>query len=950
MQRTGNLIVGAALVVGALAIASPSSAATLPSGFSETVVASGLSGPTLMAVAPDGRVFVSEEGGRLRVIKNGALLSAPFLTLSTNVDGERGLLGVTFDPDFATNRHIYVFYTATSPAVHNRVSRFTASSTNPDVVQSGSEQIVFELPNVSAIYHNGGSVHFGKDGKLYISVGDDKNGNNAQSMSSLFGKLLRVNADGTIPSDNPFYTQNSGPFRAIYAYGLRNPFAFSVQPGTGRIFVNDVGEHAGNDREEIDDIAKGGNYQWPNNRQGAGSFYNYNANAQGGCGVTGGDFYNPATNGFPSSYVGDYFFADYCGNWIRVIDTGTKAVTTFATGVNAPTDVEVAPDGSLYYIARGAGQVVRVRSNTQPTPTHTPTPTARPTATHTARPNNPPTAAISSPAASVLYSGGAPVSFSGSGSDAQDGTLPASAFTWEVVLHHATHTHPFWGPSSGMTSGSFPVAAAHEWDTDQFLRIHLTVRDSAGATTTVTRDIRPNVVNLSLSSSPSGLTLSADSITQAAPFTTGALAGVHRTLTAPAPQTSGGATYYFQAWSDGGPRSHTITMPGSDTSYVADFRAASAYNEITPAASAVTASTDDGNVPGNVADNNLATRWSGNGDGAWLQLDLGSNRTVGHVGVAVYNGNTRRNRFDLQVSTGGGVWTTVWSGESSGTTTSEEIYDFADVTARYVRYLGHGSTATTFNSVTEVSLFGIGGPTPTATPTSRATPTSTTRPTARPTPTSTTPPRSNLALNRPATASSVEAAGFEAAKAVDGNTGTRWSSAASDPQWIRVDLGSSVAIGRVVLRWEAAYGRSYQVQVSNDGSTWTNVFTTTAGDGGVDDLTVSGSGRYVRMNGTARGTQWGYSLWELEVYGGGATPTARPTATATSRATATARPTATATARPTPTSGVAAWQPDTFYVVNALASYNSVTYRCIQAHTSQVTWEPPNAPSLWSPQ
>jgi hypothetical protein len=128
-------------------------------------------------------------------------------------------------------------------------------------------------------------------------------------------------------------------------------------------------------------------------------------------------------------------------------------------------------------------------------------------------------------------------------------------------------------------------------------------------------------------------------------------------------------------------------------------------------------------------------------------------------------------------------------------------------------------------------------------------------------------PSQNLALNRPTTASSTESTAFAANLAVDGNGGTRWSSAFSDPQWIRVDLGASRSINRVVLRWEAAFGRSYQIQTSPDGNTWTTIRSTTAGAGGVEDLAVTGTGRFVRMNGTARGTQWGYSLWELEVYG-----------------------------------------------------------------------------------
>jgi len=129
------------------------------------------------------------------------------------------------------------------------------------------------------------------------------------------------------------------------------------------------------------------------------------------------------------------------------------------------------------------------------------------------------------------------------------------------------------------------------------------------------------------------------------------------------------------------------------------------------------------------------------------------------------------------------------------------------------------------------------------------------------------PPPSNVALGKPTASSSNENASFTPNLAVDGNGGTRWSSAFSDPQWIRIDLGATFAINRVVLRWEAAFGRAYQIQTSNDGTTWTTIRSTTTGAGGVEDLAVTGTGRFVRMNGTARGTQWGYSLFEFEVYG-----------------------------------------------------------------------------------
>ena len=155
-----------------------------------------------MQFAPDGRLFVCRQSGQLRVVQNGTLLATPFLTVAVNASGERGLLGVAFDPDFATNNFVYVYYTATSPTIHNRVSRFTA---NGNVAVPGSEVVLLELNALSgATNHNGGAIHFGNDGKLYVAVGDNANGANSQTLSNLLGKILRINRDGSIPSDNPF--------------------------------------------------------------------------------------------------------------------------------------------------------------------------------------------------------------------------------------------------------------------------------------------------------------------------------------------------------------------------------------------------------------------------------------------------------------------------------------------------------------------------------------------------------------------------------------------------------------------------------------------------------------------------------------------------------------------------------------------------------------------------
>ena len=130
--------------------------------------------------------------------------------------------------------------------------------------------------------------------------------------------------------------------------------------------------------------------------------------------------------------------------------------------------------------------------------------------------------------------------------------------------------------------------------------------------------------------------------------------------------------------------------------------------EITPGAAAVVASTNDGNVPANTVDNNLATRWSASGDGQWIRYDLGATRTLSYARIAFYNGNVRQTRFDLQASLDGNAWTNVLTNVlSAGTSTQEQMFDFPDVSARYVRYLGHGNTVNLWNSLTEVSLFGL---------------------------------------------------------------------------------------------------------------------------------------------------------------------------------------------------------------------------------------------------
>jgi glucose/arabinose dehydrogenase len=342
-------------------------AATLPAGFTETQFGSNLNGtPTAMAFAPDGRLFVCLQTGQLRVIKNGALLTTPFVSLSVDSSGERGLLGVTFDPNFSSNQFVYVYYTTSAAPIHNRISRFTA---NGDVAAAGSEVALVDLDNLSgATNHNGGAIHFGPDGKLYAGVGENANSANAQTLSNRLGKILRFNPDGTIPTDNPFFNTATGNNRAIWALGLRNPFTFAFQPGTGRLFINDVGQSTW---EEINDGIAGSNYGWPTcegvcspaNANFRDPLFQYGHGTSGttGCAIVGGAFYNPPVNQFPASYLGKYFFADLCSGWIRLFDPSAGTASGFATGINSPVDLQIGPDGCLYYLTRGnSGQVFRV--------------------------------------------------------------------------------------------------------------------------------------------------------------------------------------------------------------------------------------------------------------------------------------------------------------------------------------------------------------------------------------------------------------------------------------------------------------------------------------------------------------------------------------------------------------------------------------------------------------
>jgi len=630
--------------------------ATVPAGFSDATFVTGLSLPVAMEFAPDGRLFVCEKNGALRVVTAaGTLLATPFLTLTVSTAGEQGLLGIAFDPQFATNGYLYCYYSVPGASVHNRVSRFTA---NGDVVVPGSEVPILDLDNLLTAYHNGGAIHFGLDGKLYIAVGENGGQSNAQMITNRLGKILRINSDGTIPSDNPasfpgIPGTTAGANRAIWCVGLRNPFTFAICPVTGLMYINDVGNATW---EEIDQAVAGANYGWPTtegdfdpatypNFRRPVHFYQHDGVSQGTAGgeaICGGVFY-PLTGPFPAAYQGMYFYADLTNNWIRVLDPSNNTTSLFATQLQTTVDLKVGPDGALYYLSHNGSRIGRISYvpvGVPPSITLQPAgqtvPVGQPAtftvsasgtaplsyqwqrntvdvagataasytfasaqlsddgaqfrcvvangfgsatsaaAILTVTSNQPPVPTLSNPPAGTTYTAGDVIVYAGTGSDPEDGTLPAGSFTWRVDFHHHTHAHPFIADTTGALGGQFTIPTAGEMDSDVWYRLTLTVQDSGGLTTTVYRDIVPVVSTVTLQTNPPGLQVLLDGMPQTGPTAFDGVAGMVRSLDAVSPQTVNGTTYTFVSWSDGGAIAHTISTPSTNQTFTATFQVSSA--------------------------------------------------------------------------------------------------------------------------------------------------------------------------------------------------------------------------------------------------------------------------------------------------------------------------------------------------------------------------------------
>lgn len=350
-----------------------------------SVVASGLNDPLDLQTPPGerARLFVVEQAGRIRIVRNGSLVGTPYLDISDRINSgdERGLLGLAFHPQFAQNGRFFVYYTDRRGDIH--ISEFRAASAGADTADPSTERLILFANHQPFANHNGGGLAFGADGFLYIGLGDGGGGgdpqNNAQNLGRVLGKMLRIDVNNgnpyAVPNGNPFVGR-PGAAPEIWAYGLRNPFRFSLDRATSDLYIGDVGQ---NQIEEVDvglrSRGGGENYGWPVT-EGTQCFrpssgcntagltlpltqYNHGL----GCSVTGGYVYRGCR--LPG-YAGTYFYGDFCTglvrsfrlvngqaaeerDWTSALGSSRFSISSFGTD----------DDGELYVVDYG-GQILRL--------------------------------------------------------------------------------------------------------------------------------------------------------------------------------------------------------------------------------------------------------------------------------------------------------------------------------------------------------------------------------------------------------------------------------------------------------------------------------------------------------------------------------------------------------------------------------------------------------------
>ncbi|GAB4050107.1 ThuA domain-containing protein [Catellatospora paridis] len=919
--------------------------ATVSSNFSQVTLAKGVAEtgePMGLTVLPDrGVLHTSRDGVVRHTDVNGNTKVA--LTLAVYSHDEEGLQSVKADPNFATNRWVYLYYApplstpagdapSTGTAAQfapfngvNRLARFTVRADN--TIDPATQVTVLDVPTSRGMCcHVGGDIDFDAQGNLFLSTGDDSNPfdsagfspldertdrnpaydaqRTAANSNDLRGKVLRIKPSAaggyTIPAGNMFAPGTANTRPEVYAMGFRNPFRMSVDKANGVVYLGDYGPDAGTadpnrgpaGQVEIARITSPGFFGWPY-CSSFGDAYNeytfpsgpslpkYNCaggpvnNSPNNTGITqlpplkpawvpynggtpadmggggmapmGGPVYrydpnNTSPVAFPAYYNGTYFHGEFGSRWIKnfVIDSAGNylKINPFPWTGTQVMDMEFGPDGALYVLDYGTSwfggdansALYRIEY---------------------ARAGRPPIAL----AAANRTSGGAPlaVTFSSAGTYDPDGnpftyawdfdtngtvdsTAANPSFTYTTVGQRtATLTVTDSTGKSGNASvvitvgNSAPVvtlttpANGQVFSFGDLVSYSVTVTDAEDATIDCSR-VKVSYI------------LGHD--THGHPVTSkNGCSGTIQTTQDGEHDTAANIFGVFDAeYTDNGANG----QPGLTThaTNVAQPRVRQA--EHFGASQGIQPSANAG------ANGGSAVGYIDNGD--WLSFTpyhlTGVNTVSARVASAGAGGTIEFRAGSVTGPLAGTLTVAPTGGWANWVTVTGTITPPAGSNTLYVVFKGAAGSLFDIDEFT----FGGGGTQP-------------------------PDPGGDLALNRPAVASSTENATYPASAAVDGQAATRWASAFSDPQWIYVDLGSSKTINRVKLTWEAAYGSAYQVQTSNDATNWTTVRSVTGGDGGVDDLTgLTGTGRYVRINGTTRATAWGYSLFAFEVYGGGTTP------------------------------------------------------------------------------
>jgi len=345
--------------------------------------ATGLSNPVEITNANDSRLFVVQQNGIIKIIQpNGTVNAADFLNISSKVlfGGERGLLGLAFHPQYATNGYFFVYYNNSSNG-NIIVARYTVSSSNANVADPNSEKIILNIPKPFD-NHNGGSIHFAPDGNLWIVTGDGGSGgdpnNNAQNKNSLLGKLLRLDINSTgpynIPAGNPFAGSGVDGADEIWSYGLRNAWKFSFDLTTGNVMIADVGQGVIEEINRMPITQAGINYGWRcyegnNNYNTTGcaasttmtfpvAVYDHSG---GKCSITGGYVYRGTQ--YPG-LQGKYFFADYCSTQVGMMETNNAITWSNAYSGNNFSTFGEDSQKNLYVAAVNNGKIYKITTST----------------------------------------------------------------------------------------------------------------------------------------------------------------------------------------------------------------------------------------------------------------------------------------------------------------------------------------------------------------------------------------------------------------------------------------------------------------------------------------------------------------------------------------------------------------------------------------------------------